>query len=192
MLEQAVSAVAGGVWAPILSAFTGLVGGVVRGVIDLKARRLEVDHEHRMMRLDHEAEKAARSHELAMHEANMRRAEAESEQRTDELKAESEMRQKTMDLEALIASHQTPSSPRMEEIKSWVRIMLTLGSGAFIVILTALVGFKIGGLDALDEAFLQQLFMILIVTSVSLGSLSYGWWFSTRPTIRKWMEEFGR
>ena len=193
MLEQVAAGLAGGAWAPILSGLTGVIGGVMRGFIDLKARRLEVDHEHRMAVLDINAEIRAREHELAMHEANLRRAEAESDMRLNEEREKVKGRITEKDLDALIASHsQDKSDPQMENIKSWVRIVLTVGSGIVVIILTIYVGYLVGGLRALGSKVLTQLFLVLVVTCVSLASLSFSWWFATRPTIRKWMEAVTR
>lgn len=194
MLEQAVAGLAGGAWAPIISLIGGSVGAIVRGVLDVRARKLEMDHEHRMAVLDANAEIKAREHELAMHAANVRRAEAETLQDLEKMRVESETRRTEKDLDALIQSH-VPSAqadPKMDRIRAWVRIILTLGSGFATVALTGYVTHLVGGLAALGADVLKQLLLLLVVTCASLASLSFGWWFATRVTIRDWMQEVRR
>lgn len=190
MLEQAVAGLAGGVWAPVISLIGGSIGAIVRGVLDVRARKLEIDHEHRMAVLDANAEIRAREHELALHEANLRRAEAETLQAVERARADSEIRRTEKDLEALIQSHKPGAAPdpKMDRIRAWVRIVLTLGSGLVTIGLTVYIAYLVGGLGALGQDVLKQLLLLLVVTCASLASLSFGWWFATRPTVRKWME----
>jgi hypothetical protein len=196
MLDQAVTAIAGAAgvaWAPVVTGIFGGLGSLARGWIDIKARKQEADHEHRMAILDANAEIQARKHELAMHEANVQRAEAESRQRVDEKRVDAEGRATEKDLEALIAS-QAPGAtdPDLERIRAWVRIVLTVGSGLAVAALTGWVAYLIGGLKALGHEILAQIFLLLVVTTVSLASMAFAWWFGARPSIRQWMESVAR
>ena len=170
MLQTLLELLLGGATGGIV----GVVGGLFRSWLDVRATRDKLEHEYKLRQLDVSLEAAQHRHELAMAGAQMERAQTEATIARDvgELNAFTQsLRESEQRYGGWVDSGRGVMRPA---ITTYLLIALTVW--------TAFVWSAFGSIDAISEAEGQAMLRQLINAWVFLSTGAIGWWFAIRPS----------
>lgn len=150
-----------------LGSIVGVVGGFAQKFVDLKAKRLEYGFEKRMRELDLEEASGDRAHQISMADKQMELAETEGD-----IKIE------TREVDAFVASQEHSGKNNWLTL---IRACITIYLLSACSILSAVIWYKVGGLDAFSELELVELLNYIVRTAFFLLVTCVTWWFAARP-----------
>lgn len=149
-----------------LSSIVGLAGGIIQKFVDLKAKRLEYDHDVRMRNQDIAEAKLEMSHQLSMADKQMDIAEVEGE-----IQIESK------EVDAFVESQKSAGK------NSWltfIRAGITIFILVVCTVITIIIWNKVGGINSFPADELPLLFNSIIKDLFYLLVMCVSWWFAAR------------
>lgn len=144
----------------------GLLGGLASKYTELKSKKLDYEHEIRMRGLDVAEAKQERSHELAIADKQVERAEVEGELAVQQI-----------DASAFLTS-QKGNNPT-----GWLTVVRPLITGYLLIACTAIfivVWNKVGGFDSYSPGELKVLLADMVQAALYLTIICVSWWFASR------------
>ena len=154
-------------------AITGLIGGWLAKREQRKLIELTNDHDYRMAEVDLKRDELQYDHALATIDKNIEQSEAEGVIATD-------VRAADAFVESVSNATKTTGSRIGDALKSAVRPILT----AFLLYISWTIYSNldelVGGLKALDEEVIEQLFVYVVHSILFLTITAVSWWFASR------------
>ena len=170
MVETLLELLLGGATGGIV----GVVGGLFRAWLDVRAMALRNEHEFKLRQLDASLEAAQQRHELAMADKQAERAQVEGIIQRDV----SELQAFTTSLQ----EHAQRYGGWVDQVRGVMRPAITTYLLIALTVWTALVWTKFGGLQQFDPFDLEVMLRQLINTWVFLATGAVGWWYASRPS----------
>lgn len=161
-----------------IGAIVGVVGSFMTKVEDRKLQKQKAEHELKMTEARAKEFEAESSHELAMADKQVERAQAESA-----IAAE------VVDGQAFLESQKEHARTYKSSFANFVRGMMrpaiTVYFLALATIITINLHIMVGGLNALDENVILELYAANINQALFLTTLVITWWFGARPASKR-------
>ncbi len=157
-------------------AITGLIGSIATKVMEYKTLGRKLEYDVQMAEIRQREVEAEQSHELAMADKQMERAQVEGQLVVDaeEMRAFTESQKQNKVGEGPMAA-----------VRSLVRPVVTFYLLTACTVLTYLIWKAIGGLDALPTKELVEIFRHTIYTIFFLASTAVTWYFGSRPSSQR-------
>jgi hypothetical protein len=150
----------------------GLIGSLFTKIEERKAKKDKYEFDLKMATLRKEEAEIERSHELAMADKQIERAQAEGQVSVD-----------ISDAEAFKKSYDIPS--KGIDWRGIVRPFITAYLLGFTTYLTYQISVLVGGLSGLDPKYITELYQEIITKLLFLTTTAVIWWFGARVTSSK-------
>lgn len=149
-------------------AVVGLVGNWLTKREERKTKIIDNEHDEKMQRLSLQELALEQKHEMAMVDKTIDLAEAEGAITLD-----------GKELDAFTAS-QKDGGKWMDVAKAIIRPFLTVYTVGLTTVIFFIVNKLVGGLEALPQEQLLEIFLYIIMQVIFLTVMSFSWWFASR------------
>ncbi len=157
-----------------LGAIVGLVGAIFTKKIEAQAQRDKLEHERSMTELRVKELEVEHQHALDLAEKQIEIAEAEAQIQRD-----------VAEMNAFTESQKAQSvryGSWVDSVRGLMRPLITTTLMIAFIVLVFVVWTRVGGLNALTGEQINALFTELLRAVIFLTITSVTWWFGSRPT----------
>lgn len=157
-----------------LGAIVGAAGGIASKWQELKLKKLELQDKIAMARIRKGEAESEQSHELAMADKKMERAQTEGA-------IQAELKAGDAFIESIKDASKSTGIPIIDGIKGLMRPVITSLLLITTIWLMWEIWDKVGGLDSLGQTDLVDLFKTIVNQVVFLTVMAVSWYYAARP-----------
>lgn len=161
-----------------IGAIVGVVGSFLTKVEDRKLQKQKADHDLKKAEVRAKEFMAESKHELDMADKQVERAEAEGQIAVDVVNSQAF-------LESQKEHSRTYKSAFTNMVRGLMRPAITVYFLVLATIITINLHIMVGGLSALDENVILELYASNINQALFLTTLVITWWFGARPASQR-------
>lgn len=159
-------------------AILGVFGSYLTRKEERKKQKQEHDFQLEMAKINLEESKRDRDHEIAIADKERKHAETDGEIATELIDAESFK-------ESIISGRTKSGIKIIDGLQKVMRLVITSFLLIFVATLTFDIAETIGGLEAIDNAELVELYVKIISDILFLTMVAVGWYFGKRATNKQ-------
>ena len=157
-----------------LGAIVGAIGGIVTKGQEIKLHGLQSSERIAIAKISVEELSMEQGHELAMADKQVERAIVEGRQAV-------ELKDSDAFVESIKGAFEPTGEGFIDKLKGSMRPVITIALLSMTAVLMHELWSEVGGLKALTEGQLIELFSYVVQQVVFLTVLSVSWWFASRP-----------
>jgi len=170
-------------------AITGILGAFLTRIEERKQKKIDNDFKIEMAKINLEESKLDRQHEIDMADKKRIEEETEGAIEKDLIETKGKAESEKLDAKSFMASIEAASKPTgikwIDALQKLMRVMITIYLLVVVTKFSFDVNTLVGGLKAIGNDKLVDLYVKIISDMLFLTMVAVGWYFGKRATNKK-------